>query len=135
MADPARPRVPDPSQTEAAQLLDVLKALHQVSFNRWEKRRNYEWLLSYAIWGAPAGFIGVVVFGKDSAFHTPASPWKLQICLGLLCGIHAVYLSSSSTPRSAISARSGSSSRQWRAWRTRTGSLTESRSKGNSRVP
>src|SRR5215469_5423548 len=71
--------------------LEILKVLHQASFNRWEKRRNYEWLLSYAIWGALSGFIAIVVFGKDSSFHGPASSIT-NTFLGLVAALHLCYL-------------------------------------------
>lgn len=71
--------------------LDVLKALHDASYNRWEKRRNYEWLLSYAIWGALAGFIATVVFGKDSKF-TPPSVFLLTVWLFVVVVTHWLYL-------------------------------------------
>ena len=71
--------------------LEILKALHSAKFNRWEKRRSYEWLLSYAIWGALAGFIAVVAFGKDSRFEAP-SPWILTLILGFTVAVHAFYL-------------------------------------------
>jgi len=71
---------------------EVLKALYDASLNRWEKRRNYEWLLSYTIWGALAGFIGIVVFGKDSSFPRFGSAWTAAVCIFSAAIVHAVYL-------------------------------------------
>jgi len=79
-------------QTEQNKLrLDVLKALHEANYNRWEKRRSYEWLLSYSIWGASAGFIVTVVFGKDSKF-TPPSEFPLVLGLFVVVVTHFLYL-------------------------------------------
>src|SRR5579863_9088943 len=71
--------------------LEILKALHQANFNRWEKRRNYEWLLSYSIWGALAGFIGIVALGKDSTFRAPGSVPTI-IWLSVIAWVHGFYL-------------------------------------------
>ena len=71
--------------------LEVLRSLHAASANRWEKRRDYEWKLSYAFWTALAGFIATVLFGKDAHFETPGNG-KLVFWLALLFGCHAYYL-------------------------------------------
>jgi hypothetical protein len=76
----------------ATEPLNAWKALHEVSFSRWEKRRNYEWLLSYAIWGALAGFIAVVIFGKDSQFRPPEASWQPAAWLFLILVVHGCYL-------------------------------------------
>jgi hypothetical protein len=49
--------------------IDALKELHGTVFQRWQNRREYEWKLSYAIWGVLATFIAVVIFGKDTQFR------------------------------------------------------------------
>jgi hypothetical protein len=68
--------------------LEILKALHQANSNRWEKRRNYEWLLSYGIWGALAG--SIVFLDKNSSFQVSRG---LLVCwLIAIVGIHALYL-------------------------------------------
>jgi hypothetical protein len=78
--------------TEECKLrLDVLKALHEASYNRWEKRRSYEWLLSYAIWGALGGFIATIFFGKDSK-PTPPSALLLTVWLSVVVATHFLYL-------------------------------------------
>jgi hypothetical protein len=67
--------------------LEILKTLQTASFNRWEKRRNYEWLLSYAIWFGLAGFIAFVALGKDTQFKPPES-WNI----GTYCQSCTQYL-------------------------------------------
>jgi hypothetical protein len=71
--------------------LEILKAIHRAKFQRWQKRRNYEWLLSYSIWGGLAGFIAVVAFGKDSSFTAPR-PWALVTTLFFTVAVHAFHL-------------------------------------------
>ena len=44
--------------------LDALKAIRESAYQRWEKRRNYEWQLSFSIWTALAAFSGIVI-GKE----------------------------------------------------------------------
>lgn len=72
--------------------LEILEALHTANFNRWDKRRNYEWLLSYAVWGALGGFLAIVVFGKDSQFRAPERQDITIVILVLGTIAHAVYL-------------------------------------------
>jgi hypothetical protein len=51
-------------ENEKALQLEALKAIRESAFQRWNKRRNYEWLLSISIWGAIAAFSSLV-FNKD----------------------------------------------------------------------
>jgi hypothetical protein len=44
--------------------LEALKAIRESAYQRWEKRRGYEWQLSISIWTALAAFSGLVL-GKD----------------------------------------------------------------------
>jgi hypothetical protein len=44
--------------------LDALKAIRESAYQRWERRRNYEWQLSISIWTALAAFSAVVI-SKD----------------------------------------------------------------------
>jgi len=83
--------VPPPVVPETLRL-EILKTLQTASFNRWEKRRNYEWLLSYAIWFGLAGFIAFVALGKDTQFKPPES-WGLTVAVfACILVIHAGYL-------------------------------------------
>jgi hypothetical protein len=41
--------------------LEILKAIRESAFARWEKRRDYEWKLSFGIWTAPAAFIAITL--------------------------------------------------------------------------
>ena len=70
--------------------LEILKAIHRAKFNRWQKRINYQLLLSYSIWGGLAGFIAVVAFGKDSSLAP--RPWALVATLIFTAAVHAFYL-------------------------------------------
>jgi hypothetical protein len=46
--------------------LEALKALRDSSFQRWDKRRSYEWQLSISIWTAVAAFCALLL-NKDTA--------------------------------------------------------------------
>jgi len=72
--------------------LEILQALHTANFNRWDKRRNYEWLLSYAVWVGLGAFIAIVVLGKDSQFRAPDRQWITIVTLALVMVAHAGYL-------------------------------------------
>lgn len=90
---PAPPLAPlAVKQPEAFSLpLEVLRTLHAASANRWEKRREYEWKLSYAVWTALAGFIATVLLGKDSRFEPPQFRYVAG-WLGFTWALHGFYL-------------------------------------------
>jgi hypothetical protein len=71
--------------------LDVLKTLNELAFERWAKRREYEWKLSFGLWTAIAAFVAIVL-GKDN--HLSGFPATLcAITLGLvITTVHALYL-------------------------------------------
>ena len=72
-------------------VLEALKLIHGASTTRWDKRRGYEWTLSYAVWTALAGFFAVVALGKDSLLHNP--PVLLTVpCLAGIFLVHLFYL-------------------------------------------
>jgi len=55
---------PDGDQPAKSLRLDALKAIRESAYQRWERRRNYEWQLSISIWTALAAFSAIVV-SKD----------------------------------------------------------------------
>jgi len=80
------PLPPDPS-------LEILKAIRESAFARWEKRRDYEWKLSIGIWTALAAFIAITL-QKDFGLHViPAAViyWAKRFA-ALIFGAHALYL-------------------------------------------
>jgi hypothetical protein len=72
--------------------IDALKAIGASAFQRWDKRRNYEWQLSISIWTATAAFIGIVL---NSNFAI-SNKWWVAGCVavagGLITGFHGFYL-------------------------------------------
>lgn len=54
-----------PPITQPPVTLDMLKALRESAAHRWEKRREYEWKLSFGLWTAIAAFIAIVI-GKEN---------------------------------------------------------------------
>lgn len=50
----------DPTLETNKLKLDALKAIRDSPFQRWEKRRGYEWSLSISVWTALAAFSGLV---------------------------------------------------------------------------
>jgi hypothetical protein len=72
--------------------LETLKALRESVANRWEKRREYEWKLSFALWTAIAAFIAIVI-GKDISIKMNAGvEMVVAICGGAITLLHYVYL-------------------------------------------
>ena len=72
--------------------LEILKAIRESAFARWEKRRDYEWRLSFGIWTALAAFIAITL-SRDlkveltSMVTTYAAVGAISIFLA-----HAFYL-------------------------------------------
>jgi hypothetical protein len=73
-------------------ILEALKAVRESAFGRWEKRRDYEWKLSFGLWTAIAAFIAIT-FGKDFNIQYDESvKWACAIFGLLLLGAHVYYL-------------------------------------------
>jgi hypothetical protein len=65
MTESTQPEEPHAETTESKYLkLDALKAIRESAYQRWDKRRSYEWQLSISIWTAVAAFSGIVI-SKD----------------------------------------------------------------------
>ncbi len=86
MSEPAKS-----DSSTAVDPLEVLRTLHDAASFRWEKRRGYEWSLSYAIWTALAGLIAAMLFGKDSHLAIPALKWAVAM-LVIPVALHFFYL-------------------------------------------
>lgn len=86
MGQPMLPPQP-PDQT-----LDILKAIRESSCSRWEKRRDYEWKLSFGLWTAMAAFIAIVL-SKDFKVTSGGNVPRWTGFAGLAIAIaHALYL-------------------------------------------
>lgn len=73
--------------------LDALKAIRESAFQRYEKRRSYEWRFSISIWTALAAFSGLAL-NNDFSFHRSA--WiaiGVIVVGGLISGIQFWHLS------------------------------------------
>jgi hypothetical protein len=83
----------DPALERDKLKLDALKAIRDSSFQRWDKRRGYEWSLSISIWTALAAFSGVVL-GKDFPATTNIDTIVSYVAAGgaLICLFHGFYL-------------------------------------------
>lgn len=46
---------------DADPTLDILRSIRESAYSRWEKRRDYEWKLIFAIWTALAAFIAITI--------------------------------------------------------------------------
>ena len=52
----------DPQKENSPSIqLEALKAIRESAYQRWERRRNYEWQLSLSIWTALAAFSAIVI--------------------------------------------------------------------------
>lgn len=72
--------------------LETLKALRESVSQRWERRREYEWKLSFALWTAIAAFIGIAI-GKENTLKDVHGVVQWIIIAGLtITGLHAFYL-------------------------------------------
>ncbi len=72
--------------------LDALKALRESAFQRWDKRRSYEWQLSISIWTALAAF-SALILNKDSPIPNSAGTALLVGFVGFsIAGVHWYYL-------------------------------------------
>lgn len=72
--------------------LDALKAIRESAFQRWDKRRGYEWQLSISIWTAFAAFSGLVL-NKDFPITNSHMVARYVVSFGLLIfGSHFYYL-------------------------------------------
>jgi hypothetical protein len=64
--------------------LDAMKALRESAFQRWDKRRLYEWQTSISIWTALAAFSVAILSGKAVIRH--------QIITALAAGVVGVLI-------------------------------------------
>jgi hypothetical protein len=75
-----------------ASQLDTLKALRESVSQRWERRREYEWKLSFALWTAIAAFIGIAI-SKDNTLKDVSGAASWMIAIGLtITALHTLYL-------------------------------------------
>lgn len=69
--------------------LDILKTLHEAGFQRWKDRRDNEWKLNYAVWGAIAGLDALLIANR----YTFRSWLRYSIAASVLALVfHAAYL-------------------------------------------
>lgn len=72
--------------------LEALKALRDSSFQRWDKRRSYEWQLSISIWTAMAAFCALLL-NKDTAITNGVDVASWVAVFGSIIVIaHFMYL-------------------------------------------
>jgi hypothetical protein len=72
--------------------IDALKAIGASAFQRWEKRRNYEWQLSFSIWTASAAFIGIVLNGNFTVASKERVALWVAVAGVLITAFHGIYL-------------------------------------------
>ncbi len=77
-----------PDQTD----IEVLKAIRESAYARWEKRRDYEWKLSFGLWTAMAAFIAIVVGNTFKIQISDAVKYNTGACAGLITLAHLLYL-------------------------------------------
>jgi hypothetical protein len=76
---------------EEASSVEIIKAIRESASQRWEKRRGYEWQLSFSIWTAVAAFGGLAL-SKDFPVEKTSAVVEIYAVLAtLIAGCHAFY--------------------------------------------
>jgi len=84
----AEPTSETPQQSD----LEILKTLKDLTFERWRKRREYEWKLSFGLWTAIAAFIAIVL-GKDNRINGDVAAGVAFGAGLLITVVHGAYVS------------------------------------------
>ncbi len=90
-ADAAGKRVEITTETLKFQL-DALKAIRESAFQRWEKRRTYEWQTSLSIWTALAAFCATVLSGRAVIQNKPVTSSIIALVGGGITWLHFHYI-------------------------------------------
>ena len=78
-------------QTQSLQL-DALKAIRESAYQRWEKRRNYEWQLSISIWTALAAFSAIVISKDFQITARYSTAIVVAVIGGAMSWVHRYYV-------------------------------------------
>src|SRR5271154_3462507 len=89
---PLNPGATQPKYQRDQTDLAVLKAIRESAYARWEKRRDYEWKLSFGLWTAMAVFIAIVVGNDFKIQISDAVKLYTAACAGIITLTHLLYL-------------------------------------------